>query len=80
MATDEESVPNEVKARYISIIDNILAGSDLTQVTEKRIRQGIADRVEYDITPQKVSTTVKNGGRIRLTVVGSDQGFDHGAL
>lgn len=47
-------VPNEVRAKYVEIIDDILAKSDLTAVTEKRIRNGIQGRVEYDITPQKV--------------------------
>lgn len=49
------AVPAEVRARYVDIIDDILAQSDLTQVTEKRIRNGIQERVQYDITPQKVS-------------------------
>lgn len=47
-------VPNEVRANYVEIIDDILATSDLSQVTEKKIRNGIQDRIEYDITPQKV--------------------------
>ena len=49
-----KKVPNEVRLRYVEIIDDILATSNLAQVTEKKIRNGIQDRVEYDITPQKV--------------------------
>ena len=47
-------VPNEVRSKYVAIIDDILSQSNLAQVTEKKIRNGIQDRVEYDITPQKV--------------------------
>lgn len=47
-------VPDEVKAKYVTIIDEILESSDLAQITEKRIRNGIQDKVEYDILPQKV--------------------------
>lgn len=47
-------VPPEVRANYIRIIDSILADSDLARISEKKIRQGIQAKVEYDITPQKV--------------------------
>ncbi|KAJ9602425.1 hypothetical protein H2200_012967 [Cladophialophora chaetospira] len=47
------SLPPEVRARYVAIIDSILEGADLTSITTKTIRQGIQDQVEYDITPQK---------------------------
>jgi DEK C terminal domain len=49
------AVPPEVRANYIGIIDSILAESDLSRISEKKIRQGIQAKVEYDITPQKVS-------------------------
>lgn len=49
-----EPVPSEVRNKYIEIIDNILSNANLAEVTEKRIRNGIQERVEYDITPQKV--------------------------
>lgn len=49
------SLPSEVRARYVEIIDDILSQSDLSQITEKRIRNGIQDRVQYDITPQKAA-------------------------
>jgi DEK C terminal domain len=54
MADDIVAVPPEVRANYIGIIDSILAESDLSRISEKKIRQGIQARVEYDITPQKV--------------------------
>lgn len=47
-------VPPEVEASYITIIDDILAASDLDSISEKRIRKGLQESVEYDITPQKV--------------------------
>lgn len=49
-------MPTEVRAKYVEIIDDILAKSDLSAVTEKSIRNGIQGRVEYDITPQKVES------------------------
>ena len=55
MVTHYCPVPNEVRQKYVDIIDDILTKADLTQVTEKRIRNGIQERVEYDITPQKVN-------------------------
>lgn len=47
-------VPPEVEASFITIIDSILAASDLDTITEKTIRKGLQQQVEYDITPQKV--------------------------
>lgn len=47
-------MPPEVKASYATIIDSILAASDLETISEKRIRKGLQQAVEYDITPQKV--------------------------
>jgi len=44
-----------VRDNYIAIIDAILADSDLTKISEKKIRAGIQERVEYDITPQKAA-------------------------
>ena len=55
LAHERMAVPPEVRANYIGIIDSILAKSDLSRISEKKIRQGIQTRVEYDITPQKVS-------------------------
>lgn len=47
-------MPPEVEASFTTIIDSILAASDLDTISEKRIRQGLQQSVEYDITPQKV--------------------------
>lgn len=38
----------------MTIIDSILAASDLNTISEKRIRKGLQAAVDYDITPQKV--------------------------
>jgi upstream activation factor subunit UAF30 len=54
MANESVAVPSEVRANYVTIIDAILAESDLARISEKKIRQGIQAKVEYDITPQKV--------------------------
>lgn len=58
------AVPQEVRANYTTIIDAILAESDLSQITPKTIREGIQAKVEYDITPQKVRLARKL--RVRL--------------
>ncbi|KAL1963516.1 hypothetical protein VTN77DRAFT_8097 [Rasamsonia byssochlamydoides] len=47
------SLPPDVRENYIKIIDSILAASDLNTISEKRIRKGIQEAVDYDITPQK---------------------------
>lgn len=47
-------VPPEVEASFTIIIDAILAASDLDTISEKRIRKGLQESVEYDIQPQKV--------------------------
>lgn len=49
------TVPSEVRASYIVIIDDILAKSDLQTISSKRIREGLQKAVDYDITPQKVN-------------------------
>ena len=49
------SVAPAVRDNYVAIIDAILAVSDLTKISEKKIRAGIQEKVEYDITPQKVT-------------------------
>jgi upstream activation factor subunit UAF30 len=56
-------VPQDVRAKYINIIDSILNTADLTTITRKDIRAGIQDKVEYDITPHKVGLT---GSKRRL--------------
>lgn len=44
----------EVEASFVTIIDSILAASDLNSISEKRIRKGIQAGVDYDIAPLKV--------------------------
>lgn len=72
-------VPNEVRVKYIEIIDDILAKSDLTAVTEKSIRNGIQGRVEYDITPQKVVYERSSLGA-EADRLGCYQAIDHGKV
>ena len=49
-----QPVPPEQQASYSAIIDEILASSDLNVISAKQIRKGLQEKVEYDITPQKV--------------------------
>ncbi|KAI9771931.1 MAG: hypothetical protein M1839_002714 [Geoglossum umbratile] len=49
------SLPKEVEASYATIIDSILAGSDLNTVSAKTIRKGLQAAVDYDITHQKAA-------------------------
>lgn len=48
------TVPPETHDHFTQVIDSILGQSDLTTVSEKRIRRGLQDVVGYDLTPQKV--------------------------
>lgn len=54
------AVSAEVEAKYVVIIDTILASSDLNTISEKRIRKGLQQAVDYDITPQKVCRLCTN--------------------
>lgn len=54
-----QTVPADVEAKYITIIDSILAASDLQTISEKRVRKGIQAAVDYDIAPQKVCMSLK---------------------
>ncbi|RMZ80646.1 hypothetical protein DV738_g2631, partial [Chaetothyriales sp. CBS 135597] len=47
------SLPDEVRSKYIAIIDDILADADLTTISAKAVRKGIQAKVEFDITPHK---------------------------
>jgi upstream activation factor subunit UAF30 len=49
------ALPPEVEASYSAIIDSILAASDLNTISAKRIRKGLQEKVDYDISHQKVS-------------------------
>lgn len=50
-------LPPEQHASYSAIIDDILASSDLNTISAKRIRKGLQEQVDYDITPQKAAIT-----------------------
>ena len=54
MANKYIALPPEVEASYAAIIDNILAVSDLNTISAKRIRKGLQERLDYDISHQKV--------------------------
>ncbi|PLN75260.1 SWIB/MDM2 domain protein [Aspergillus taichungensis] len=49
------SLSPDARENYVPIIDSILAKSDLTTISEKRIRKGLQDVVGYDLTPQKAA-------------------------
>lgn len=53
-ADHSAKVPAEQRASYAAIIDDILASADLETISAKRIRNGLQERVDYDLTPQKV--------------------------
>jgi hypothetical protein len=48
------SLPPEVEASYSAIIDEILRASDINTISAKRIRKGLQDRVDHDLSEQKV--------------------------
>lgn len=80
VANIQQPVPSEVRAKYVDIIDDILAKANLTEITEKRIRNGIQERVEYDITPQKVEKYKRANLNGMLTQIGGDQNTDNGTF
>jgi upstream activation factor subunit UAF30 len=43
-----------VEASYSVIIDEILRASDINTISAKRIRKGLQERVEDDLSQQKV--------------------------
>ncbi|KAL2852526.1 SWIB-domain-containing protein [Aspergillus pseudoustus] len=49
------SLSPDVCDEYTPIIDSILSKSDLTTISEKRIRKGLQEVVGYDLTPQKAA-------------------------
>ncbi|KAK5236125.1 hypothetical protein LTR47_002851 [Exophiala xenobiotica] len=65
------SLPPDVRQKYITIIDSILDGADLTTITRKDILKGIQDQVEFDITPQKV--VIKEVINERFDVISSKE-------
>lgn len=52
--TNQHSVSAEETKRYTSIIDKILSESDLNTISEKRIRRQLGEKVDKDLTVQKV--------------------------
>ena len=69
-----------MRAKYTGIIDGILSTSDLTTISEKKIRKGIQEAVEYDITPQKVAWNISRSGFCAQIELGINQRIDNGAL
>lgn len=55
---DLPGLPPEVEASYSAIIDSILAASDINTISAKRIRKGLQEQVDYDISHQKVTAPV----------------------
>ncbi|KAG7007129.1 hypothetical protein G7Y79_00011g030270 [Physcia stellaris] len=53
--SDSIGLTSEEETSYVTIIDSILAASDLNTISEKRIRKGLQAAVEHDITPQKAN-------------------------
>ena len=47
-------VTPEVEAELVTMIDTILASSDLNTISNKRVLIGLQEQVDYDITPKKV--------------------------
>ncbi|KAL8928224.1 MAG: hypothetical protein Q9208_001934 [Pyrenodesmia sp. 3 TL-2023] len=47
------ALSTETEAEYVKLIDVILRSSDLNTISEKRIRKGLQEAVNHDLTPQK---------------------------
>ena len=54
MANRKIPVPAEQRASYAAIIDEILSTADLETISAKRIRNALQERVDYDLSGQKV--------------------------
>lgn len=65
MANRVFSVPAEQRASYAAIIDEILSTADLETISAKRIRNALQDRVDYDLSRQKVCGNGKTIASIR---------------
>ena len=61
VANREETVPAEQRASYAAIIDEILSTADLETISAKRIRNALQERVDCDLSGQKVCG---NGNKI----------------
>ena len=62
------------------IIDDILSTADLETISAKRIRNALQQRVDYDLSGQKVSGNGKTIASICLHHQGCHQRTHHGAL
>jgi hypothetical protein len=62
-----ETIPSDKEGLYARIIDSILAASDLTTISAKRIRKGLQTAVDHDIDPYKVRpwNSLDSGNRLR---------------
>ena len=67
----------EEQANFTPIIDSILAASDLTTISEKRIRKGLQAAVEYDLTEKKVHIQFPDWSYL-LIPLGCPQRSDYG--
>jgi len=52
-----EALSADVVATYSAIIDEILRASDINTISAKRIRKGLQERVEHDLSQQKDQIT-----------------------
>ncbi|CAA9962349.1 hypothetical protein CFE70_005764 [Pyrenophora teres f. teres 0-1] len=52
-----EPLSTDVVATYSAIIDEILRASDINTISAKRIRKGLQERVEHDLSQQKDQIT-----------------------
>lgn len=80
MLTTETAVPAEQRASYAAIIDEILATADMETISAKRIRNGLQERVDYDLAPQKVVLMDETLGTVTDARQGCYQRAHHGAL
>lgn len=68
------ALPAEVQAAYSVIIDQILADSDLNTISAKRIRKGLQEQLDHDISGEKVLIAYRsNCSRPALTNTRSKQ-------
>ena len=49
-----EELSPEQRVSYAAIIDDILSKSDINKVSAKTVRKSMQERIDYDITAQKV--------------------------
>ena len=73
------------EAAYSAIIDEILATSDLNTISAKRIRKGLQEKVEYDLSEQKVHRIrglvgLCNITRTNKAMIASNYDPHHGAV